>query len=454
MASAVELNSTTFRHNPSAAIELEVSTVSLVGEHVAAGFAHRVVSQEVAFGAREQGEAVSLQASRRNHLVPDACVVHVSCEVVFAVDACAEGVGAFAVEAVGFNFADVFNKVIECAHFFFAVVGHCHVSPSALVVGNLLVADDGLVAHFHFEAIVGGDAQFNSAVGCALAEENCILWLVGKNPHFHGERFVVPVAVELGGEHVVFAVETNRNRVVGLCAVANAGHLKVVVGEQAFGNGFVEVQANFVVHSEHAVGRLCAAEQARVIHILDAAVNSRVVINLRDAILACAHSAEVVALVGQVVHKQLVSDCARFRRVNHLGVLIFCKSFVIWNRVVIEALQRNPVFVGTCCRFVLQHYALEVVVVHVEFVERNFHVVLGVSVHFFGRQLGVVGPVVRWGLNVHVGSRRCEADLQYHVINNVIEEVGWVALTLRLQCQAQAIVGHRLAFAHFQSLFE
>ena len=248
VASAVELNSTTFRHNPSAAIELEVSTVSLVREHVAAGFAHRVVSQEVAFGAREQGEAVSLQASRRNHLVPDACVVHVSCEVVFAVDACAEGVGAFAVEAVGFNFADVFNKVIECAHFFFAVVGHCHVSPSALVVGNLLVADDGLVAHFHFEAIVGGDAQFNSAVGCALAEQNCILWLVGKNPHFHGERLVVPVAVELGGEHVVFAVETNRNRVVGLRAVANAGHLKVVVGEQAFGNSFVEVEANFVVH--------------------------------------------------------------------------------------------------------------------------------------------------------------------------------------------------------------
>ena len=257
--------------------------------------------------------------------------MHVAGKVHIAVDACAKGVGAFAVEAVGFNSADIFNKVVVSAHFLYAVVGHGHMSPCALVVIELLVADNGLVAHFHAEAVVGSDAKFDGVVGCALAEEHCILLLVGKHPHFHGERLVVPIAVEFGGEHVVFTVESNRNRVVGLGTVANAGHLEVVVGEQAFGNGFVEVQTNLVVHCEHAVGRLCAAKQARIIHVLDAAVNSRVVVILIIANHTCAHCAEVVALVGQVVHKQLVSDCAQIFRVNHFGVHVLGKGGFVFR---------------------------------------------------------------------------------------------------------------------------
>ena len=51
VSSAVEANSATFGHHPSAAVHLEVGTVSLVGEYFAACFAHWVVSQEVAFRA-------------------------------------------------------------------------------------------------------------------------------------------------------------------------------------------------------------------------------------------------------------------------------------------------------------------------------------------------------------------------------------------------------------------
>ena len=337
--------------------------------------------------------------------------MHLAGVVLGAVDACAEAVASFTGVAVGLYCAYVFHIVVECAHASIFVVYECHMSPSALLIVYSLSAHRFLVAHFHTQAVVGGDAQFDSTVGGALAEEHCVLRPVGKYPHFHCEWFAVPVAYKFGGQFIVFAVEGYRNRVVGLSTVANTCNFEVIVGEQAFGYGFVEIETNFIVHSEYAVGRLCAAEQARIIHILNTAVNCRVVEIFRFVNQTRAHSADIISLVGQVVHKHLVGDCARLLGVNHLGIHVLVESSFIKRRVVVETLQRNPVFIGARSGFVLKHYTVETIVVYVETIDIDFHIVLFKTIYFFGRQFGVVSPVGRRTLQVDIGSRWSEVNM-------------------------------------------
>ena len=60
---------------------------------------------------------------------------------------------------------------------------------------------------------------------------------------------------------------------VGGGAGAYARDFKVIGREQAFGDRLVEVEAHLRVHVEDTISRLSAAEEPRVVHILDAAVH-------------------------------------------------------------------------------------------------------------------------------------------------------------------------------------
>ena len=193
---------------------------------------------------------------------------------------------------------------------------------------------------------------------------------------------------------------------VGLGAVSDARNREVVVGEQALGNRLVEVKPDFVVHSEHTVGRLCAAEQTRVVHILDTAVYLRIVENLAQAVNeACAHGTQIVALVGKVVHKQAVFDGAIIVSIDERCILVVGDGLVVVFLIIIVAHQCNPFFVRARRRLVLEYNAAEIVVVNIETVEFHIHVVLLEAVHLGCGQLGVICPAVGRAFHIHIGSR-------------------------------------------------
>ena len=438
--------------SPFAASHLKVSAVCLVGKNTALSLRHRIVSDEVAFCAREHGQRVGLQTCRCQHLVPDARPVHLACEVSASVHAGSEHVSTLAVILAHLSCADKLLVVVVSRHVTLIVIYESHVCPCALIIVERLVADDGLLSHLHLQAVVARRRKFYRAVGVALTEEHSVLCLVGKCPHLDGEVLAAPVALEFRHEHVVLSVQTHAYAMVSLCAVAYARYREVVVGEESVRYRLVEPEHHLVVHGEHAVRRLRAAEEARVIHILYARVHGRIVINLLIVYHARTHRAQVVTLILLVVHEPAILDVARVCRLYHLRVHAVLHSLVVESLVVIVAHERRPVVVAARRRLILQHDAVEVVIVHVEAVNHHVHVMLLHAVHLRRRQLRVVRPVVRRLLQLHVRSRGREVYAERHVVVDVALEVSRVTLTLRLQHQSEVVVVHHRTLAHLKRL--
>ena len=334
------------------------------------------------------------------------------------------------------------------------MVYQCHVSPCALFVGYCLVAGDLLLAHLHLQVVVGSDTQLDGIVVVALAEEHCILCLVGQYPHLYGEILLVPVTCKLGGETVVHSVEIYRYGMVGLRTVAYASYLEVVVGEVTLGDGLIEVEAYLIVDGEHPVGRLCATEETWVVHILHAGVYLRYLLVFYIVDHAGTYGTQVIVLVLQVVEHPLVLDGTCIGREYHLGILSVGDSLVIQSLVVVVAHQCGPVVVRCRCRLILQHDTMEVVVVHVESVEHHLHVMLLHALLLYGRQLGVVGPVVRRLRDIHIRSRWYVVYREHHIVHDVVEEVGGIRLALRLQLESQVVIVHYCTLVYFECLYQ
>ena len=193
---AVERSCASFRVSPFGTSHLEVCAVCLVCKHVALSLRHRIVGDEIAFGAREHGQRVGLQTCRRQHLVPDAGAVHLACEVSASVYAGSEHVSALAVVLAHLSCADKLLVVVVSRHVSFVIIYKSHVCPCALLVVERLVADDGLVSHLHLQAVVARRCKLYRTVGVALTEEYGVLRLVGEGPHLDGEILAAPVALE------------------------------------------------------------------------------------------------------------------------------------------------------------------------------------------------------------------------------------------------------------------
>ena len=157
-------------------------------------------------------------------------------------------------------------------------------------------------------------------------------------------------------------------------------------------------------------------------------------------------------LVLQVVEHPLVLDGTCIGREYHLGILSVGDSLVIQCLVVVVAHQCGPVVVRCRCRLILQHDAVEVVVIHVESVEYHLHVVLLYAFDIDCGQLGVVGPVVRRLRDIYIRSRRYVVYREHHIVHDVVEEIGGVRLALRLQFESQVIVVHYRTLAHLECL--
>ena len=189
---------------------------------------------------------------------------------------------------------------------------------------------------------------------------------------------------------------------VGLCSVADARYREVVVGEQSVGYRLVEREHHLVVNGEHAVRRLSATEEARIIHILDAAVYGRIVKYLLIVDHARTYGAQVVTLILQIVKEPAILDGAGVCRLYHLGVHAVGQCLIIESLVVIVAHERGPGVVAARRRLILKHDAMEVVIVDIESVNHYVHVMLLHAVHLCRWQLGVVRPVVGRLFQVHV----------------------------------------------------
>ena len=330
--------------------------------------------------------------------------MHLACEVSASVHAGSEHISALAIILAHLSCADKLLVVIVSRHVALIVIYESHVCPCALLIVERLVADDGLVSHLHLQAVVACGCKFDGAVGVALAEEHSVLRLVCKCPHLDGEVLAAPVALEFRHEFVVLTVEAYAYAMVGLCSVADARYREVVVGEQSVGYRLVEREHHLVVNGEHAVRRLCATEEARIIHILDAAVYGRIVKYLLIVDHARTHCAQVVTLILQVVKEPAILDGAGVCRLYHLGVHAVGQRLIIEGLVVIVAHERGPVVVAARRRLILKHDAMEVVIVHIKSVNHYVHVMLLHAVHLCRWQLGVVRPVVGRLLQVHVCS--------------------------------------------------
>ena len=243
----IERHCASFGISPFAASHIKVSAVCLVGKNTALSLRHRIVSDEIAFGSGEHGQRVGLQTCRCHHLVPDACAVHLACEVSASVHAGSEHVSALAVVLAHLSCADKLLVVVVSRHVSFVIIYESHVCPCALLVVERLVADDGLVGHLHLQAVVARRCKLYRTVGVALTEEYGVLCLVSEGPHLYSEVLAAPVALELRHEFVVLAVQTHAHAVVGLCTVAYTCHREVVVGEESVGYRLVERQLHLVV---------------------------------------------------------------------------------------------------------------------------------------------------------------------------------------------------------------
>ena len=414
----------------------------LVGKHVALSLRHRIVSNEIAFCSREHSQRIGLKTCWCDYLVPDACAVHLAGEVSASVHTGSEHISALAIILAHLSCADKLLVVIVSRHITLIVIYESHVCPCTLFVIERTVTDNGLVSHLHLQAVVACRCKFDRTVGIALTEEYCILRFVCKSPHFYCQVLAAPIALELRNKFVVLSVKTYAYTMVGLCAVAYARYREVVVGEQSFGYRLVECELHLIVDSEHAVGRLCATEEARIIHILDTAVYGRIVIYLLIVNHACTYSAQVVTLILLVVHKPAIFDCTGISSLDHLCIHTILHSLVEEGLVVVVAHERCPVVVAARRRLILKHDAMEVVVVHIESVNHYVHVMLLHAVHLRCCQLGVVCPVVGRLLQTHACGRRSEVNAERHVVIYIVLEVGGVALTLRLKHQSEVVVVH------------
>ena len=159
-------------------------------------------------------------------------------------------------------------------------------------------------------------------------------------------------------------------------------------------------------------------------------------------------------LILQVIEHPLVLDGTCIGREYHLGILSVGDCLVIQFLIVVVVHQCRPVVVRCRCRFILQLDAVEVVVVHIESIEYHLHVMLLHALLLYGRQLGVVGPVLRGFRDIYIRSRRYEVYREDYIIKDIIEEIGGVRLTLRLQLQSQVIIVHHRTLAHLQCLHQ
>ena len=168
----------------------------------------------------------------------------------------------------------------------------------------------------------------------------------------------------------------------------------------------------------------------------------------------CAHSSDIVTLVGQMIHKEAIVNYSAIFRINHLRIHAFIECGIIRCWVVVIAHQCNPILIRIRSWLVLQHYAMETIVIDVKAIDFHIHIMLIQAIDFSSRQLGVVGPIFGRTFHSYISSRRNEMNTYSDSIHNIIKRVGWVALALRLKWEFESVVVQYLAFAHFHCLWE
>ena len=177
--------------------------------------------------------------------------------------------------------------------------------------------------------VIRCDTEFQCLIHISLTEESRLARFIRQYPHFHGDVLTVPIAFELRGEEVILSVQADRYGVVGLCAVTNARHFEIVVRQISFGYLLIEVEPDVIIDGQHAVCRLCAAEESRIIHIFDTAVYLRHVLHLHIIYKTDTHCTDIVVLVLHIIQHPLVFDCSGISGIYHFGIQTVCYRLIV-----------------------------------------------------------------------------------------------------------------------------
>ena len=179
---------------------------------------------------------------------------------------------------------------------------------------------------------------------------------------------------------------------VAVRSVAGSGYAEVLhIRHVAFGDRFVECQADFIVHAQHTVCRLDVAEDDRAFRILHPGDDGRFLRHELVAYLREGHGTDVVVLV--LGPEEAGGD-------GRTGDKFFCaRCFFVVGRVGEEATDVRPARVRLRRCLVLHLNMVESLEVHVEPVDCQRHIVF-VSRIF--RRVGIQCPLVCRAFDVDV----------------------------------------------------
>ena len=278
--------------------------------------------------------------------------------------------------------------------------------------------------------VVFGHTEAQGFVARAMTEDNRILGFGHVNPCLYCDVLATEAALQFAAERVA-SVGFYGYGMCRLRTVSDTGYFKVVFAQITGGNRFVECNLDIIVDGQDTVGRLRSSEQAWAVHVFHPRTDFGEILHFRIVDVTYRYGAKVVRLVGHVVQEPLVADGSAVFGLNHLGVQSGFDSLVIVFLIVEVVHQRHPVFVRSTARLIHQADALEVVVIHIKVCDFHIHVMYRLVVFIlFGRQLGVVCPVVARCLHCHVRTSWSEVYAESYGVGHSREVGCRVALAL------------------------